>query len=314
MKSDCRKFLYFLFLLSVCGILHAQHAQSDTIRLMKMKSGHLAASVMLQNKVEAKAMLESGIPFPILDSTFVFQNKEQMNIRIVPSEISMNFNGRKMRCYHQTTDTIFLNDRIYTGVTLIADLASRDIDMMYPVQSFVNPADSGSCIVELDIKNLFMRGITRSELGRVKEKYKLFRIQDDEYGKMYSLEAKLEIRDTARVSVVLNGRFIPDLGNVMFLALFENHPKVKEFIHNTNIRLQQGYDKKGQLLPMKVMLVPKCIFDDDEIFSDVVFITTPFYTQLKSDGFLGLDFLRRFSVIIDYGDNKFYIRRIEKEY
>ena len=78
------------------------NAQSDTIPLIKMNSGHLSAHVRLQNVIDAKAMLESGIPFPILDSMFVVQNQKKLNVQLVPSEISMDLNGRKMRCYYQT--------------------------------------------------------------------------------------------------------------------------------------------------------------------------------------------------------------------
>ena len=70
--------------------------------LIKMNSGHLSAHVRLQNVIDAKAMLESGIPFPILDSMFVVQNQKKLNVQLVPSEISMDLNGRKMRCYYQT--------------------------------------------------------------------------------------------------------------------------------------------------------------------------------------------------------------------
>lgn len=288
-------------------------AQSDTIPLIKMNSGHLSVDVRLQNVIDAKAMLESGIPFPILDSMFVVQNQKKLNVQLVPSEISMNLNGRKMRCYYQTTDTISVNSQIHTGITLIGNLASRGIDMMYPIQSFINPADSGSCIVELDIQNLFMRHITNKELAGIKNKYRELDIKKDELGNMYSLDTELSVRDTMGRNTILNATFIPDLGNVMFLALFESHPDVKSFIHNTNIQLQKGYNSKGQPLPVKVMSVYECTFGKEEKFSNVTFITTPFYTQLKSDGFLGLDFLRRFNVILDFQHNKFYLKRIHKE-
>ena len=76
-------------------------------------------------------------------------------------------------------DTISVNSQIHTGITLIGNLASRGIDMMYPIQSFINPADSGSCIVELDIQNLFMRHITNKELAGIKNKYRELDIKKD---------------------------------------------------------------------------------------------------------------------------------------
>ena len=209
-------------------------------------------------------------------------------------------------------DTISVNSQIHTGITLIGNLASRGIDMMYPIQSFINPADSGSCIVELDIQNLFMRHITNKDLAGIKNKYRELDIKKDELGNMYSLDTELSVRDITGRNTILNGSFIPDLGNVMFLALFESHPDVKSFIHNTNIQLQKGYNPKGQPLPVKVMSVYECTFEKEEKFSNVTLITTPFYTQLKSDGFLGLDFLRHFNVIFDFQNDKFYLKRTHK--
>lgn len=301
------KFFFFLFSLFLCEVLNAQ---SDTIRLVKMNSGHLAAYIKLQNSIDAKIMLESGIPFPILDSIFVFRNKENMNIQIDPSEISMNFNGRKLRCYHQTSDTIFVNHQMRTGTTLIADLSSRGIDMMYPIQAFVNPIDFASCIVELDIQRKFMRYISGRELSSIESQYEKFDMDNDELGKMYSFNSKFSVRDSTGRETVLDGRFIPDLGNVMFLALFENHSDVSDFIRCTNIQLQQGYNKKGMPLPVKVMPVYESVLGDKEMFSNITIITTPFYTQLKSDGFLGLDFLKHFNVVFDFSNNKFYLKRI----
>ena len=135
-------------------------------------------------------------------------------------------------------------------------------------------------------------------------------MENDELGKMYSFNSKLSVRDTTGRETVLDGKFIPDLGNVMFLALFENHPDVSDFIHRTNIQLQQGYNKKGVPLPVKVMPVYESVLGDKEMFSNITFITTPFYTQLKSDGFLGLDFLKHFNVIFDFTNNKFYMKRV----
>ena len=143
--------------------------------------------------------------------------------------------------------------------------------MMYPIQSFINPADSGSCIVELDIQNLFMRHITNKELAGIKNKYRELDIKKDELGNMYSLDTELSVRDITGRNTILNGSFIPDLGNVMFLALFESHPDVKSFIHNTNIQLQKGYNPKGQPLPVKVMSVYECTFEKEEKFSNVHF-------------------------------------------
>lgn len=299
--------IFLLLSLFLCEMINAQ---SDTIRLMKMNSGHLSAHVTLQNNIDANIMLESGIPFPILDSIFVFQNRDKMNIQIAPSEISMNFNGRKVRCYHQTSDTIFVNYQIHTGITLIADLASRGIDMMCPIQAFVTPTDSASCIVELDIQRKFMRYMPYSELSLKKGQYEKFNMKNDELGKMYSFNSKLSVRDTTGRETVFDGKFIPDLGNVMFLALFENHPDVGDFIHRTNIQLQQGYNKKGLPLPVKVMPVYESVLGEKEVFSNITFITTPFYTQLKSDGFLGLDFFKHFNVIFDFSHNKFYMKRV----
>lgn len=300
------RFIYLLLLLSFSSSLNAQ---SDTIRIEKMNSGHFSARVLLQKSIDTRIMLESGIPFPILDSTFVSGNKKKININIIPGNISMNLSGKKVRCYHQTTDTLFINGQIHTDTTLIANLSRTDIDMLYPIQSFINPIDS-SRIIELDISGSFMRYMSHNELSQVKEQYKTFNMQNEDYGRMYSFETLLSVTDTMGKISKLKARFIPDLGNPMFLALFENHPDVKDFIQATSIKLQQGYNKAGKPMPLKVMPVIECAFDNDEKFSDVVFITTSTYSNLKSDGFLGLDFLRRFNVIFDFGDKKIYLKRI----
>ncbi len=288
-------------------------AQSDTIRLEKLSTGHRAACLTLQHKLPLKAMLESGIPFPILDSTFVFQNSALLNLSLKPSEISMNLNGEKIRCYYQTEDTVFLNRQIYTGITLIANLRSRGIDMMYPVQTFCTPEDNiPSCIIELNLKRNYMRQLTRKELSFIQHQYSELTLRKGDYGKMYNLEAEFAIKDKTGKIATLRGKFIPDLGNIIFLALFENHPNVKDFIQNTAIPIQQGLNKKGQPMPVKAMHIKEGVFNKKVPFSNVVFMITPHFTQLESDGFLGLDFLRHFDVIFDFSNHRFYFKEADE--
>lgn len=310
MASEVMKDFILPFLLLVVSGMQLQ-AHSDTIAIRKDKGNHLHASMVLQQKQEVRVMLESGIPFPMLDSTFVFNNLKKLGFKPIPSSISMNLNGKRLRCFYEINDTVYLNNSYYKGKTLIANLSSRKIEMMYPIQTFVNSTDSGSCILEMDIEQQFLRFLTKEELQAKKAAYHLFKMEKIEPGEMYIISSSLFIQDTTGHTSSLEGRFLLDLGNSMFLFLLEKTPKTREFLKTSVVKPQRGYSSDGKPSPLQAMVIRRGRFDDIN-FSDVLIGITPFL-KMNCEGILGIKFFEQFPVIFDFGSRRFYLKKKESD-
>lgn len=301
------KNLILPFLLLVASGMQLQ-AQSDPITIRKDKGNHLHAWMVLQQKQMVRVMLESGIPFPILDSTFVFNKLEKLGFKLVPSSISMNLNGNKLRCFYEINDTVYLNNHYYKGKTLVANLSPVGIEMMYPIQTFVNGTDSESCILEMDIEKESIRFLTRKELQAKKAEYHLFKMEKIEPGNLYVISSSLSVQDTTGQTSSLEGRFLLDLGNSMFLFLLEKNPKTREFLKTSVVKPQRGYSPDGKPSPMQVMVIPEGQFDKEINFSNVLVGVTPFL-RMNCEGILGVKFFEQFPVIFDFGDQRFYLKK-----
>lgn len=303
MMKDC----ILSFLLLVASGMQLK-AQSDPIAIRKDKGNHWYASMVLQQKQEVRVMLESGIPFPILDSTFVFNNLEKLGFKPLASSISMNLNGNRLRCFYEINDPVYLNNHYYKGKTLVADLSPKGIEMMYPIQTFVNGADSGSCILEMDIQKQSLRFLTRKELQAQKEGYRLFKMDKIAPGNLYVITSSLSIQDTTGRTSSLEGRFLLDLGNSLFLFLLEKNPKTSEFLKTSVVQPQPGYSPDGKPSPLQVMVIPEGRFGKEIYFSNVLVGVTPLL-RMNCEGILGMKFFEQFPVIFDFGSQRFYLKK-----
>ena len=113
-----KKCIFTLCLIIVSGFLSAQSVDRK-IPLKKGKSRHLHANLILQNKLPVRGMIESGVPILVMDSTFVFNHLDDLNISLVESKATLNLAGNKYKCTHITNDTIFVNGLFYKGKTVV---------------------------------------------------------------------------------------------------------------------------------------------------------------------------------------------------
>ena len=207
-----KKCIFTLCLIMVSGFLSAQSVDRK-ITLQKGKSRHLYANLILQNKLPVRGMIESGVPILVMDSTFVFNHLDDLNISLVESKATLNLAGNKYKCTHITNDTIFVNGLFYKGKTVIANIASKKIDIMYPIHLFGDLNDANSKIMELNISSKYMMPLTRQELELKKSKYKKYPMRNDGYGNMYAINSELKVASNSKYYYSLKGDFLLDLGN-----------------------------------------------------------------------------------------------------
>ena len=301
-----KKCIFTLCLIMVSGFLSAQSVDRKIIVKMG-KSRHLYANLILQNKLPMRGMIESGVPVLVLDSTFLFTHLDDLNISLVESKATLNLAGNKYKCTHITNDTIFVNGLFYKGKTVIANMASKKIDIMYPIHLFGDLNDANSKIMELNISSKYMMPLTRQELELKKSKYKKYPMRNDGYGNMYAIDSELKVASNSKYYYSLEGDFLLDLGNASFLFLLEQHPAYKEFINNSNIELRQGNDNQGRKIPVKGFLAKKCYMADVP-FYDVTIAITPQLPKFTTVGVLGLKFFEKFNVIFDFGEKILYLK------
>lgn len=311
-----KKKLFFAVYLAVASVcLFAQSTDNDSSKSQRVNismgsSRHIFGDYILQKKFPVKVMLESGIPYPILDSTFVFTHKDELNISLSESNLTMNFVGKKMKCPYITTDSIFLNNMYYKGQVLIADLGPER-QLMYPIHTFKNLDDADSRIIKLNISEKYIEPLTRKELEQEIKGYDKFPMKNGGYGNMYVMDSKFTILANKHY-YSMKGEFLLDLGNASFLFLMEQHPSCKTFLENSDIKVQQGRNNKGELIPVKAFWTSECRIASHS-FEDVTVAITQSLPKFTSAGVLGLKFFECFSVIFDYDENVVYLRKIKRK-
>lgn len=310
-----KKSVFTISLMIISVFLSAQSVDinniliSQKVNIRMGQSKHLYADFILQKKFPVKAMIESGIPFLVLDSTFVFNHMKELGISLVESNNVLNLAGNRFVCRYITNDTIYLNNLYYKGKVLITDLTSKGVEVMYPIHTFRNPDDANSQIIELDISSKYITPLTREELKMKKSKYKKFPMRNDGYGEMYAIDSKLEVLSSvSKRYYSLQGDFLLDLGNASFLFLLDQHPKYQEFISNSDFKLQQGRNNQGKLIPVKAFWTSKC-YIADKSFSNVTIAITQMLPKFTTVGILGLKFFENFNVIFDFEEKTLYLRK-----
>lgn len=285
----------------------ADKPYTQKVSIQKVASGHLHAEMYIQQKFLCKMMIESGIPFLILDSTFVFNNLEELGFELTPQKGSMNLNGNKVFFYYVTHTDVCIDSQVYKGKTLIGNLAHKHIDAMCPVQHLVNEEDSCSRLVELNIRKNYMAFLTRKELKEKCAKYDEFVLNTDGYMDMYALQTSFDLYEGNR-TYSFSGNYLIDLGNASFLIFMEQGRACKELVNTPGLELKQACNKSGKPIPMRGFIAKKCKLAG-RLFMNETIATTGLLTRMDYDGSLGLKFFEHYTVILDFENRKLYLKR-----
>lgn len=295
--------------MAICIAAQAQHP-AGTMRLSKTSSGHYAFSALLNNKVLASVMIESGIHAMLIDSAYYFSHKHELGIAVQPVDRkrmdgTINLGGNVYRITHLGKGRLPMGGTTYEGEILVLANYENDTPVTIPIQQLRNPREWYTRIVMLDIGGGEMRMLTHRELrGWQGERHKMNR---STYRRMPAIRTTIRFTDDGEAAE-LEGNFNIDLGNPMLLYLLGNRPKVAE-LFDTHDKLPLsplGYNANGK--PSMQVFTPErcCILGEN--FTEPIVCVTHEFKQFTSEGLIGLGFLARNIVAFDFENNYLYIK------
>lgn len=305
--SNMRTILSLIvFIIAECNLAFAQQNNADVFKLKKV-DGHYVFNAQINQSVESRILVESGIHVMLIDSAFAFNHQEELHLNLVPhqSEQKMNLGGKRHRITHRAKGKIMLNERTtYEGkILILADLSSY-YDMAVPVQNLHNATDN-SRIVKLDMKNYTLQLIGKDEYLTECQSGKSFDINYDTYLKMPAIKAELTFKQDGR-KFSLGGNFVLDLGNGSFIALMKQSQAVKDFVkENVGLKLQKGYNRKGDVVAEAIATQQAKLCGIT--FRDQIVVITAMLPKFTSEGNIGLKFFDRYVSIFNFDDSKFVI-------
>ena len=208
---------FIISLLSFSAV--AQSVNPNIFNLDKIGS-HYAFTANVNDKAEAKVMLESGVHGLIIDSAFIFRSPDQLDIVLVPDSTNGSFNlgARKCKITHKSAGKVKISPNLYFegDIFVVRDL-SKSVNMYIPIQKMFNYADNNNCLIKIDIKNRVMQSMSRASFNREKESYERLEMNNNSYLNMPCVETTFETGKNE--NNILKGNFNLDLGNGSFLFL-----------------------------------------------------------------------------------------------
>lgn len=281
------------------------HSQENIFELSKIKSGHYAFSVRLNNELEATALLESGISAMLVDSAFMFKNLDKAGLEFIPSgkNAKMNLGGILYHITHKAKGRISVSkDVIYEGEIFVLAHYNQPYDVAIPVQNlFLKKKPS---VLYLDLNNNLLKVFPKKDFTRKKE-YRKMPINTDTYLNMPAIKTKMMV-DIGRESTPLNGNYVIDFGNPMFVFLHGHNKNITDWIEENKIELQKAYNKEGKVVA-QAFVPKKCMVEDLEFKNTPVAITTAL-PRFTSEGNLGLKFFQNVIAVFDFAKGYCYIK------
>ena len=289
----------------LCCSLAWSYAQENIFELSKLKSGHYAFPVKLNNQLEATALLESGIPAMLVDSAFVFNNLDKLALEWKPSgkNEKMNLGGRVYNITHKVKGKIAISKEvIYEGDIFVLARYNQPYDVAIPIQNLA--LKKKSSVLFLDMNNNLLKVCRAKQIADIKE-YQKMAINTDTYLNMPAIKMKMQV-DIGRESTPLDGNFVIDFGNPMFLFLHAHNKNITNWIEENNIELQNAYNKQGKVVAQAFM--PKNCMMGNIDFKSVPITMTKALPRFTSEGNLGLKFFQNVMAVFDFNKGYCYMK------
>lgn len=298
-----RKVLSFIIML-LCSITWC-HSQENTFELSKLKSGHYAFTVRLNNDLEATALLESGIPAMLVDSAFIFKNIDKAGLELMPSDGNnkINLGGKLYRITHKAKGkTAISKEVIYEGDVFVLAHYNQPYEVAIPIQNL--SLKKKSSVLFLDLKHNLLKVCTRKEFAGKKE-YMRMAINTDTYLNMPAINAKLLV-NIGRESTPLYGNYVIDFGAPSFLFLHGHNANITQWIEENKIELQKAHNREGKVIAQA--FVPReCKVGNLDFKNPPIVITTAL-PRFTSEGNLGLKFFQDVVAVFDFAKGYCYLK------
>ena len=292
---------------SVCLLLAAAFsAQAQRTLPLTRDTGHLYAGALLQDSLPVRVMLESGIPFPLIDSALVWSNpglfqpeKLDKPVRFRMA-VGMNYVAR-----YKLAPGLSVGGSRSLCDTYVVDMSRHRGDLLYPLNRFTTDSTGMPGIFGLDIARGRLELLTDKDLPEPGGEWMAWEMMRDERSGMYCLQGSLALVNDRGRRTAEPAELVVDLGNAMLLALFTYKPDVKKFVSRSRVPELEGRTPDGRRLP--VIRPAEVIFMDAYTFRDQPVLLLEKPMRLPGHGFLGIRFFERFPVIFDFRHSRLWI-------
>ena len=282
----------------IVALLATQHsmAQTDSVFKLVKEDGHFYFEAGI-NGVNAKVMLESGVPGLMMSEGFYEANKEALKMDVKEADERIHYLGGIHTIKYTAQARLQIGDAIFEGPVKIAEGNHK---LMIPINMLHHASDNSS-IVKIDFKNNELSVCKRENLQDIVKDEKALNLTYNQW-RMPVVNTTLNMTvDDSNVS--LKGNFIVDMGNASLLFLNKSQGSVVRMLKDNKVKLLEARDRNGKVV-------------SEGIFADKLIICNKTYTDasvgvsqfksLEECGFLGLKFFTM-PAVFDFDNNKMYL-------
>lgn len=261
--------------------------------------GHLYGRAMLCDSIPVRTMLESGIPFPMIDSALVWAHPELFRPEPLGQPVRLRMAaGFVLTARYKLPAGLRLGTACSLCETYVADLGGGDRQLYWPLQTFTTDSLDLPGIFGLDIARGRLALLIEADLPAPGGAWSAFGLRRDGQSGMYLVTGPVAFTDNYGDESAEKLELIADLGNANLLALFVSKPGVRDFVARSDVRTRNVRSTGGACFD--VLLPARTVFLDAFAFGPEAVLLLDRPVRLPGDGFLGIKFFERFRVILDF--------------
>lgn len=273
---------------------------------------YIIIRAVMNDSTEITLLLDTGAQEPTFDSSFIAQNKDRLGIVTKPAHAIVESPSGLFNITERITGSIklkaFDENEEFRGALMIANIKKLNLgaDAIFPAYLFFKDK-----IVMIDLKNQYLRILSQDTLNNLKSQYINFPLKGTQYT-YFSISAKILTTKAPDLPVNITGDLQIDLGAPGFLYLFKSRKLVNTAFSTTTKSLKI----KTLAFNMIDTVYSEALVTDQLQLSDTLSFRNARITLLNQFinvdptqiGLLGNEFLRKFTVIIDYKNKQLYLR------
>ena len=275
-------------------------AQADDVFKLTKENGHFFLNTSV-NGIDARLMLESGVPGLMMSDVFYEAHKESLQMEVKPCNERIRYLGRIHNIKYTGQARLRIGDAIFEGTVKIAD---GNHGLMIPINMLRHASDN-SGIVGMDLTNSELRICERQHLARRVKDAPALDLTFNKWN-MPVVSSRLEM-DVDERSISLEGNFIVDMGNGSLLFLNKSQTNVVKMLNDGQVRLKEARDNNGKI-------VAEGLYADRLTICGRTYkgvsVGVSSFKRLDECGHLGLKFFTM-PVLFDFDKGKMYLCKDE---
>lgn len=273
---------------------------------------HIIIRAVMNDSIEITLLLDTGAQVPIFDSSFIAQNKDRLCVLTKPAHAIVESPSGLFNITDRITESIklkaFDENEEFRGALMVANIKKLNLgtDAIFPAYLFFKDR-----ILMIDLKNHYLRILSQDTLSILKSRYIRFPLKGTQYS-YFSISANIFTSKAPDLPVNISGDLQIDLGAPGFLYLFKRQKEVNTTFSTTSKSLKI----KTLAFNMTDTVYSEALVTDQLHLADTLSFRNARITLLNQFinidstqiGLLGNEFLRKFTVIIDYKNKLLYLR------